>query len=45
MEDEAHDASHGDGANVYNAVIQLLNYMPLLDLVDTKCKYVTAYIH
>ena len=34
------DASDGD--SVYKAVIQLLTYMPLLDIADTKCKSVAV---
>jgi len=41
LEDGADDVSDGDSdPRVYNAVIQLLTYMPLLDVVDTKCKLV-----
>jgi len=32
--------SEGSSDNVYNALCQLLTYMPLLDIVDIKCKLV-----
>jgi len=32
--------SGGGSTSVYNAVIHLLTYIPLLDVVDTKCKSV-----
>ena len=41
LEEGAGDVLDGDNApRVYNAVVQLLTYMPLLDVVDTKCKLV-----
>jgi len=37
------ESSPGSNARVYNALSQLLTYMPLLDIVDTKCKSVGLF--
>ena len=37
------ESSQGNSMRVYNALSQLLTYMPLLDIVDTKCKSVRLF--
>jgi len=38
IEPATSDLTEGSSNSVYKAVNHLLTYMPLIDIVDTKCK-------
>ena len=45
LDPDESESSQGSNVRVYNALNQLLTYMPLLDMVDTKCKSVCLFIN